>query len=271
MSSFFYSQKFLNYIIYKKINAKYIYSKYLIRSIDINSFKFFYLDNYSNIYIKYLNTDYSLLWTQKLMSVGSSYIGKPTTYQFYTNNLENLIYINWKKVNFNYASFLIKQCYSFITDKNDFLFNCLVLKMKKGGFWCLSKNILLFVKNKNIKKIYHNYNFNKFFNIFKKKFNNKIYFKSLIKSIKNINIYKIIKLFYTRINIQSSNNSFLKIIQSLKFKEFILYLINKNIQLSLFLRIIDIYSYLSKTLKSSTRLFNHYIFIHTQKKKIIIM
>ena len=120
MSQFFYSHNFLRYIINQKTNTKYIYSKYLIRSIDINSFKCFYLDNYANIYVKYLNMDYSLLWTQKLMSVGNSYIGNHTTYKFYTHSLENIIYINWKKTNFNYASFLIKQCHSLVKDNKTF-------------------------------------------------------------------------------------------------------------------------------------------------------
>lgn len=273
MNHFFWSKKFLNYVVDKKIQAKYVYSKYLIRNIDITPSKFLYLDNYSNINIKFLNTDYALLWTQTLTNIGSSYIGYHKIYKFYQYDFDTVAHIHWKKLNFNYASRLLKQCSFLIRDKKEYLYNCLILQVKRGGFWCVYKNILFFIRKKKIKLFNKKYLFNKYF----------IMYKSTIKE----NLKKLYQIYLTsnllKLGIKKDKRLFLKLYRKGSFKNKNLLLNKKvkpfwiakrfkpkNIELFLFLKLfcfnVDLFNLLGK----SVNLIGNSLFSHIKKKNLLL-
>ena len=237
MNQFFWSKNYLSYIRQKKIIAKHIYPKYLIRNIEINNLKLLYIDDYSTIDIKFLNTEYSLLWTQKLMNIGNTYLGYHKTYKFYFDDLDPTIYIHWRKLNFNYASRLLKQSYFFITTKKESFNNCLILRVKKGGFWCITQNILFFIRKNNIKRFTKKYLFNNNFILLKnyikdticlKKFSFNIY--NYISNLLKLHEHKKLFLMLYKTSSLKFNNFFIfqKILSHLlnisKYKSFLFYL-----------------------------------------------
>lgn len=268
MNQFFWSKNYLSYIRNKKLLAKHIYPKYLIRSIEIDQLKFLYIDDYSSIYIKFLKTEYALLWTQKLINIGNSYSGYHKTYKFYFDDLDPIIYIHWKKVNYNYASRLLKQTRLLIANKTEYLNNCLILRIKKGGFWSITHNILFFIRQNKIKKFTKKYLFNKTYILLKNTINAKNYLKTFSTSentfnwIKNLlklkEHTKLFLILYKR-GIINYNNFFISpiilyfICKLNKYKKFFLYF--KIIQFKVLNKLIN----------------NNYIFLNIKKNKLILL
>lgn len=273
MNHFFWSKNFLNYVVDKKIQAKYVYSKYLIRNIDINSSKFLYLDNYSNINIKFLNTDYALLWTQTLMNIGSSYIGYHKIYKFYQYDFETVAHIHWRKLNFNYASRLLKQCSFLIRDKKEYIYNCLILQIKRGGFWCVYKNILFFIRKKKMKLFNKKYIFNKYFIMYKsttKENLKKLYQIYIISNLLKLGIKKDKRLFLKLYRKGSFKNKNLLFKKKLKSFWIVPHFKSNNIELFLFLQLfcfnVDLFNLLGK----SINLIGNPLFSHIKKKNLML-
>lgn len=268
MEQFFWSTNYLNYIRQKKIITKHVYPKYLIRNIEINNLKLIDVDDYSTISIKFLKTEYSLLWTQKLMNVGNSYIGYHKMYKFYSYDLDPIMFIHWRKLNLNYASRLLKHSCYFVNTKAEYLNNCLILRITKGGFWCLTRSVLFFIRKNNIKKFTKNYLFNNNFILLKNNFQEKTYLKnfSSYNTIyyylsKFLNVYEHTKLFlilYKKGSLKYNNCLF-----STSLLPFIL----------IFKKYQKFFGYV-KTIKCQSLinlLKSNYIFLNIKKDKLVLL